>query len=202
MVVSEISSFLGLPPGLFHWVLLPLLIFLARVCDVSINTVRVIFMLGGRRYLATALGFFESLIWLTAISQILQNVTNYVTYVAYAGGFATGVFVGMLIEDKLAIGNVIVRIITQRDAAELIPILRRENFRLTVLDAEGRDGPVNILFLILPRNDLQRLTSLVEKTNPNAIFTVESVKSVRQLSDALPEPKPDRFSFFRSIIRK
>ena len=81
---------------LFKWVLLPILIFLARVTDVSINTVRVIFMLNGRRYLSTVLGFFESLIWLMAISQILQNVDNPVSYLAYSGGFATGVLVGMI----------------------------------------------------------------------------------------------------------
>ena len=152
--MEAINTFLG--TDTFKWIILPLLIFLARVSDVSINTVRVIFMLNGRRFLSTALGFFESLIWLMAISQILQNVTNPVTYLAYSGGFATGIYVGMLIEERLAIGNVIIRIISQNDATEMINNLRDYGLRTTVLDAEGNHGPVSVLFLITKRQQLER----------------------------------------------
>jgi uncharacterized protein YebE (UPF0316 family) len=186
----------------FKWVLLPILIFLARVSDVSINTVRVIYMLNGRRYLSTALGFFESLIWLIAISQILQNVTNPVTYLAYSGGFATGIWVGMIIEERLAIGNVIIRIISQKDATQMIDNLREYGLRITVLDAEGNNGPVSVIFLISKRQQLQSITEIVEQTNPMAVFTVEGVKSVREITDIVPQKEPLRFSFFRGIIRK
>jgi len=105
---------------IFAWVILPILIFLARVCDVSIGTIRIIFVSKGIKYLATFLGFFEILIWLMAISQIMQNLTNVYYYLFYAGGFSTGIFVGILIDEKLSIGTVSVRIITRTDASKLI----------------------------------------------------------------------------------
>jgi uncharacterized protein YebE (UPF0316 family) len=187
---------------LLRWVILPFLIFLARVTDVSINTVRVIYMLNGRRFLSTALGFFESFIWLLAISQILQNVTNPVSYLAYSGGFATGIYVGMLIEERLAIGNVIVRIISQRDATEMIENLRKLGLRITVLDAEGNTGPVSVVFLVSKRQELERITDIVEQTNPKAVFTVEGVKRVREITDITLDQEPLRFAFIRSLFRK
>ena len=187
---------------LFKWVLLPLLIFLARVSDVSINTVRVIYMLNGRRFLSTALGFFESLIWLMAISQILQNVTNPVSYLAYSSGFATGIFVGMLIEERLAIGNIIVRIISQKDATNLIRNLRDLGLRITVLDAEDNNGPVSVIFLVSKRQELKQITDVVEQTNPMALFTVEGVKSVREITDIVPDREPKGMSFLWGIFRK
>ena len=82
--------------NLFIYVLLPLLIFMARICDVSIGTLRIIFVSKGKRNIAPVLGFFEVLIWITAISKIMENLDNYVNFVAYAAGFATGNFVGMM----------------------------------------------------------------------------------------------------------
>jgi uncharacterized protein YebE (UPF0316 family) len=187
---------------LFKWVLLPFLIFIARVSDVSINTIRVIYMLNGRRFLSTALGFFESMIWLMAISQILQNMTNPVSYLAYSGGFATGIYVGMLIEERLAIGNVIIRIISQRDATEMIKNLREFGIRITVLDAEDNNGPVSVIFLIAKRQELEQITGIVERTNPMAVFTVEGLKSVREITDIVLEKEPLRFAFIRGIFRK
>ncbi len=84
--------------------------------DVSINTIRIIFMLQSKKAISTFLGFFESLIWILAISQIFQNITSWPTYLAYASGFASGIFVGMIIEEKLAIGRVVVRVITRQPA--------------------------------------------------------------------------------------
>jgi uncharacterized protein YebE (UPF0316 family) len=191
-----------LDTDLFKWVLLPVLIFLARVADVSINTVRVIFMLNGRRLLSTTLGFFESLIWLMAISQILQNVTNPISYLAYSGGFAAGIYVGMLIEERLAIGNVIVRIISQRDTKEMITNLRQLGLRTTVLNAEDNNGPVSVIFLISKRQGLKKVTDIVQQTNPMALFTVEGVKSVHEITDVIPGNQPFMFSFIHGIFRK
>ena len=84
---------LGFSENVFAYILLPLLIFLARICEVSINTVRIIYMLGGRRNTATIMGFLEAFIWLIAIRQIFQHLDNWVSYVAYPGGFAAGIFV-------------------------------------------------------------------------------------------------------------
>lgn len=100
---------LGISENVFSYVLLPLLIFIARITDVSINTIRIIYVLGGRRLTATVLGFFESFIWLMAIRQIFEHLDNWICYVAYPGGFAMGILVGMMIEERIAYGKVIVR---------------------------------------------------------------------------------------------
>ncbi len=88
---SSIAEFLSIDPEFFGYIILPLLIFLARIMDVSINTMRIIFMLNGKKFISTILGFFEALIWLIAISQIFQNLDSVITYLAYAGGFAAGI---------------------------------------------------------------------------------------------------------------
>ncbi|MBK5280411.1 MAG: hypothetical protein JJE09_16255, partial [Bacteroidia bacterium] len=95
---------IGFSENVFAYLILPLLIFLARICDVSISTIRIIYMLGGRRYTSTILGFFEAFIWLMAIRQIFQHFDNWVSYIAYPAGFASGIFVGMLIEERIAYG--------------------------------------------------------------------------------------------------
>lgn len=146
----------------------------------SIGTLRVIFVAKGMRILAPLLGFFEVLIWLLAIGEILKNLTNWQNYIAYALGFATGNYIGMLIESKLALGTVLVRIITQREAYELPDALRRKNFGVTSVDAEGRDGPVKVLFTIVSRNSIPEILGIVNKLNPRAFYSVEDIRSVRE----------------------
>jgi uncharacterized protein YebE (UPF0316 family) len=129
-------------------------------------------------------------------------MTNPVSYLAYSGGFATGIYVGMLIEERLAIGNVIIRIISQRDATEMIKNLREFGIRITVLDAADNNGPVSVIFLIAKRQELEQITEIVERTNPMAVFTVEGLKSVREITDIVLEKEPLRFAFIRGIFRK
>src|SRR5687767_14895742 len=126
---------LGLSEEVFSFVLLPLLIFCARIADVSINTIRIIYVLGGRRWTATLLGSFESFIWLMAIRQIFEHLDNWICYVAYPAGFACGIFVGMMIEERIAYGKVIVRIITRKDINDLLIYLNKRQFRFTHVNA-------------------------------------------------------------------
>jgi uncharacterized protein YebE (UPF0316 family) len=175
---STLAESLRIDPTLFHYILLPILIFMARILDVSINTIRIIFMLHGKKSLATLLGFFESLIWLLAISQIFQNLSSWPTYIAYAGGFATGILVGMLIEEKLAIGNVVIRVITQKPADELTSFLSENKYRHAVLDAVSSEGNVNVIFTVTKRENLHSILSVIKSFNPNAFYTVEGVKKV------------------------
>lgn len=177
---SSFAEALGVSPDLFHYVILPLLIFLARITDVSINTVRIIFMLNGRKFVSTLLGFCESMIWILAISQIFQNLDSWTTYFAYAGGFASGIFVGMLIEEKLAIGRVVVRVITSKPANELIDHLTSSGFRYWSLDADSDEGKVNVLFTVVKRDALKETIALIKQYNPNAFYTVEGVKKVSE----------------------
>ncbi len=166
---------LGISDELFSYFLLPLLIFLARITDVSINTIRIIYVLGGRRLTSTILGFFESFIWLMAIRQIFEHMDNWICYVAYPGGFAMGILVGMMIEERIAYGKVIVRIITRKDVAELIAFLNKNQFRYTKVNAEGPDGHENLVFTVLQREHLESLLSQMKAILPSAFYTVEKV---------------------------
>jgi uncharacterized protein YebE (UPF0316 family) len=166
--------------ALFSLVLLPVAIFFARIMDVSIGTVRVIFVSRGMRAIAPILGFFEVLIWIIAVGQIMKNLNEWYYYVAYASGFAAGTWVGIWIESKLAVGMVILRIITHTDATELTGRLRELNYGLTSVDAEGARGPVKILFMLLPRHDLNEIIRLIQSYNPNAFYSVEDVRFVRE----------------------
>ncbi len=164
----------------FTWVILPLLIFLARVSDQTIGTLRLIFIAKGFRKFAPLIGFFESLIWLLAIREILNHLDNYLCFVAYAGGFATGNYVGMLIEEKISIGSVIVRIIPRKDASELLSYLSNNNYGFTVVDAEGSKGKVKIIFCVIKRKDISHFVELIKSFNPNAFYSIEDVRTVNE----------------------
>ncbi|WP_421889716.1 DUF2179 domain-containing protein [Marinoscillum sp.] len=175
---QSISEFLGMDQSMYQLVLLPILIFLSRIMDVSINTIRIIFMLQSKKAISTFLGFFESLIWILAISQIFQNITSWPTYLAYASGFASGIFVGMIIEEKLAIGRVVVRVITRQPARELIEYFREKSFRFSSVDATSEEGAVNIIFTVIKREALPSTIKVIKTYNPKAFYTVEGVKKV------------------------
>jgi len=175
-------------PGLFAFVIVPILIFLARVCDMSLDTIRVIFMSKGIKYLPAIIGFFEVIIWLVAIGQVMNNLTNAVCYIAYGAGFATGTIVGMAIEEKLSLGLTSVRIITKDDPKELIQFLRSHNYGVTSVDGEGGTGRVKMVFTIIKRQDLRHVVGLIKDFNPAAFYSVEEVKSVAE--GVFPEHRP------------
>lgn len=181
------TNTLGISENIFTFVLLPLLIFLARISDVSINTIRIIYVLGGRRMTATLLGFFESLIWLMAIRQIFEHMDNWLCYVAYPAGFATGIFVGMIIEERIAYGKVIVRIITRRDVGPLIEYLNKMNNRYTHVNAQGPDGHENLVFTVLQRERLEELLITLKNILPSAFYTVEKVNRAAESGTVVQE---------------
>lgn len=163
----------------FTWIILPLLIFFSRIADQSIGTLRLIFVSKGYKYIAPVLGFFEVIIWLLAVSQILKQMDNYLYYIAYGAGFATGNFIGIILEERISLGTVIVRIFPKLDSIELINYLKENNYGLTLMDAQGSRGPVKIIFLIIPRKQLKELVEIINRFNPNAFYSVEEVKSVK-----------------------
>lgn len=168
---------------IYAWILLPILIFFARVSDVSIGTLRIIFISKGIKYFAALAGFFEILIWLMAIGQIMQNFSNVYYYIFYAGGFSVGTLVGITIENKISIGIVGIRIITRKDAIGLIESLRSSNFVTTVLDADGPKGKVKIIFTVTNRQNISEVIKIVKKYNPSAFYSIEDI---RQVSESLP----------------
>jgi uncharacterized protein YebE (UPF0316 family) len=163
---------------LFKWAILPILIFLARLTDVSLGTMRIIFISRGVKYIAPLIGFVEINIWLLAIGQIMQNLDNIVCSFAYAGGFAIGNLVGIMIEEKLSIGLVLLRLITRHDNKELIDYLKSQNYGVTTHDAEGVKGPVKIIFAVIRRKDLHCVVDHINQIHPHTFYSVEDVRSV------------------------
>ena len=188
--MQDLYTYLGLSENLVNYVVMPLLIFMARIGDVSINTLRIMFMMNGKKNIVPILGFFEALIWLLAIGQIFQNVNNPLSYLAYAGGFATGTYVGMTLDEKLALGRVLVRVITPKPLPELIEFMKEKNFRFTSVGAEGRYGKVNLLFTVMKRDQLHDFITKVKKIEEKAFYTIESVKRVSEEELNLREGKP------------
>lgn len=189
---------------IFSYIVIPILIFLSRITDVSIGTMRLIFISKGYKLFAACLGFFEVLIWIVAITQIMKNLTNVYYYLAYAAGFATGNFVGMVIEEKIALGNVLLRVVTGIDLNELVDYMKRENFGFTLLEAEGAQGNVKIIFSILRRQDLDPILSFLREHYPNAFYTIEDIRYINEkhlhFRDAVTRNRKIRF--FRRSQRK
>ena len=164
----------------YTWFVLPFLIFIARIADVSIGTVRVIFISRGLKYLAPIVGFIEIIIWLLAIGQIMKNLSNPVCYIAYAAGFATGNYVGIWIAEKLSLGVVLIRVITSKDASELVEYLKSAKYGVTSIDAHGSEGEVKVVFTIVPRREVASIVNLIKQFNPKAFYSIEEVGFVEK----------------------
>ncbi len=175
----------------WSWVVLPLLIFLSRILDQSIGTLRVIFVSKGLKNIAPFFGFFEVIIWLLAVAQVMKHLNNPMSYIAYGAGFAMGNYIGILIEEKLSLGTVLVRVIPRKDTSALIDELRARNFGVTQIDAEGVMGSkVKILFTIIKRKHVPKVISIINKCNPNAFYTIEDIKAVKEGYFGIPvQPK-------------
>ena len=165
---------------LYTWLFLPLMIFAARIADVSLGTVRVIFVSKGLKYLAPVVGFFEILIWLLAIGQIMKNLSSPICYVAYAGGFAAGNYVGISIAEKLSLGVVLIRIVTKRDASSLVESLREKEYGVTSVDGHGTSGEVKVVFTVVPRREAKGIANLIKEFNPQAFYSIEDVGFVQK----------------------
>ncbi len=162
----------------FTYFVLPFLIFVARICDVSIGTIRIVMVAKGQKIIAPILGFFEVLIWLLAISRIFENLDNWVCYFAYGAGFATGNYVGMFIEEKLAMGIIKIQIITSKPADLLIEKLIAAGYGITHHDARGGTENVSIIYSIIKRTELPKMAEQIKTYNPNAFYSIEDVKFV------------------------
>lgn len=164
----------------YAWVLLPLLVFFARIVDVSLGTLRIIFTSRGKRRLAPLLGFIEVFIWVSIISEITKGTHNLVAYLAYAGGFAAGNYIGMYIEDKLAIGLLVVRAIVPDHIQDLTKRLSDKGYGVTCVQAKGSLGPVKLIYTVVMRKNLPGVARIIQEAYPNAFFTVEELRSAER----------------------
>lgn len=190
--MSTLMSWLDLHP--LFW---PLFIFCARVVDVSMGTLRTICVVRGMRFTAACLGFFEVSIWVTAISGVLMHLDHWYNVVAYAGGFATGNIVGIFIEQKLAIGMQIIRIISCSQSAAVAAGLRLAGFGVTEVKGHGLRGQVSISFVVAPRKDAVKVIQVAQRIDPEVVSTIEDVRSAHLHSLAAETAPPAVRSFVK-----
>lgn len=170
----------------FDYLILPLLIFMARIIDVSLDTIRVIMVSRGYRKYAPLIGFFQVLIWIITITRIMENLDNWLTYVAYAAGFGMGTYIGMRIEEKIAMGYELLRIISRSEVDDLVQVLRQKGYAVTSVAGEGKNGAVGIVFLILKRKVTREVIAIVKQYNPKAYYTIEDIRFVAETSYLQP----------------
>ncbi len=168
-------NWLAIPPYL-----LTLVIFGLRVCDMSLDTLRVLFVLRGRRGLAWIFGFIQSALWVVAITSVISNLDNWLNLLGYAAGFATGNVVGMLIDDRLAIGHAHLRIISSHRGNAVAEAIRVAGYAATEISGRGKDGTVAMINSSVRRRDITRVHIEVFKIDPEAFITVEEVRPLHR----------------------
>ncbi len=156
------------------------LIFMLRVSDMTLDTLRVLVVMRGRKGIAWILGFFQSAIFVLAISSVLKDLGNPLNVLGYAGGFATGIVVGMLIEERLAIGHVQLSIISSRLGSGIAERLREEGYAITEIPARGKDGVVSLLHCSVLRKNVDKVKKIVNEVDDSAFITLEDVRPVRR----------------------
>lgn len=161
----------------FLYLIMPLLIFFARIADVTLGTMRIVFVARGNKLIAPLLGFFEVFIWIIAIGQIMEHANNLLCYFFYALGFATGNYVGLLLEERLAIGMQVVRVITQHHGEEIVQALSAHNYGATRVEGQGVSGSVNLIYCVVQRKELESVRELIRGVHPQIFYSVEDIRS-------------------------
>jgi uncharacterized protein YebE (UPF0316 family) len=156
---------------------LPVYIFIAEVCVVTISTMRTIFVARGMKFLAPLLGVFEVSIWLYAIGEVMKNLNDWRCAAAFAGGFALGNFLGVVLEEKLAMGSVGIHMITHKNANSLIDELRAASYRVTHIDARGATGPVQVVYTVIKRKELRKVLVIARHFDPRVFYSVDDLHS-------------------------
>jgi uncharacterized protein YebE (UPF0316 family) len=157
-----------------------LLIFFLRVCDMSLDTLRVLFVMRGIKKTAWVLGFIQSAIFILAIGKVLTQLNNPLNIIGYAAGFATGNVVGMIIEERIAIGHILVNIISPRRGSAIVSHLRQNGYAVTELAGRGKDGMVSLINCSVLRKQVESVHGLVNEIDPEAFITAEDVRPIRR----------------------
>jgi uncharacterized protein YebE (UPF0316 family) len=155
-------------------------IFFLRVLDMSLDTMRVLFVMRGKKQFAWVFGFFQALIFVAAISTVLANLDNPLNLIGYAAGFATGIVLGMFIEERLAIGHILMNIVSPRRGSAIADNLRANGYAVTEIPARGKDGMVTLLNVSVLRKNVDAVRTLANETDPQAFITAEDVRPVRR----------------------
>lgn len=187
MTFPNLSDLLAITdPAIF---LTGLAIFVARIFDVSIGTVRTIVTVQGRTKIAFFLAVFEVTIWITVVSAVINQVKDVpVLVIFYSLGYATGNVVGILVEKRLAFGVIILKIFSLTSGKELATIFRAKGQPVTVFEGEGKDGPVLQLFLACRRRDLKWMIPQLYEIDKNAFYVIEQARDVSKILKPVMTP--------------
>ena len=164
----------------YNWLLLPLIIFASRIGDVTLGTLRHVMMARGHKNIAPFLGFFEVLIWIIVVSQVMKQANNFACYIAWAGGFALGNYIGLLIEERIALGLQIIRIISNQECSQLIIDLQSANHGTTVVEGLGAKGPVKIILTVVKRKNIDPIIKIIRQNNPDAFYSIEDIRDANR----------------------
>ncbi|MHB9056443.1 MAG: DUF2179 domain-containing protein [Paludibacteraceae bacterium] len=159
--------------------LLPIMIFSGRICDVTLGTLRIIFVSKGKRGVAPVIGFFEVFIWIVIISQILSRASDLIAYISYAGGYATGTYVGMLIESKLAFGVLLYRVYTKENGSSLVKLFNESGFGATLVQGEGSVGKVDVIETVVDRKQMKKIENVINRFDNQAFYVTEDVRTAQ-----------------------
>ena len=182
---------------IYQYIILPLIIFVARICDVSLGTMRIVFISKGKKSIAPILGFFELFIWIVVINEIFKSADGIICYLAYAGGYAAGNFIGMNIEERLAIGSQLIIVFSSKNVNSLQKTLNEAGFGTTVVEGDGSAGKVKILYTIINRKTAEQAKKMLVEFDPMIFYVVEDVRLVK--SGIFPPKKHD--SHFHNFFR-
>lgn len=185
MVFPTFSDFLSI--GDPHVLLTGAAVFVARIFDVSVGTVRTIVTVQGRTVMAFFLAVFEVTIWITVVSAVIHQVTEMpILVIFYSFGYATGNVVGILVERKLAFGVIILKVFSIRSGREIAEAFRKLGQPVTIFPGEGRSGPVLELYLACRRRDLKWMIPKVHEMDSDAFYVVEQAKDVSKVLKPVP----------------
>jgi uncharacterized protein YebE (UPF0316 family) len=165
---------------LFAYPFLPFFVFFARICDVTLGTLRIIFISKGKRLLAPLFGFVEVFIWISVIGQVLELAAgDLICYLAYAAGYASGSFVGILVEERLALGTQLIRVYTRKGGPELVRLLNQNKFGATAAMGQGIEGEVSIVETFVSRKNSRHVQKIISLYDSAAFYVISDVRSVR-----------------------
>jgi uncharacterized protein YebE (UPF0316 family) len=173
---------------------------MARTLDVTLGTLRNVFISKGFRNIVPFIGFFEVLIWLISIRQVMQHLDNPICYIGFAGGFAMGTYVGLKIENRLALGLQVLRIITPTDWQPLVEALQKQDLGLTIIDGHGSKGPVKIIFTIVKRKDMALVRKIIKDVNPHAFYSIEDIRIANQGVFPKKDAGSSKIGYLRSVL--
>jgi uncharacterized protein YebE (UPF0316 family) len=187
-------------PVIYDWILLPGLILVARIGETSLKTVRQVYVAKGLKRLAAGIGTGEVAVWLLSTGVVITHLTNIMCIVAYIAGYAIGTMSGIDLENNLKVGTVIVRIITRKNHEPMMLDLREKGYGITRLDGTGSYGSaVSVLLVLVPRSELDQLVRVLDENYPDAIFSIEDVRTVKGNAPIFYREQPQ--SLFRWLQR-